>query len=471
MPQLRNRPVRVDSDRTPFVGSDRTIGFAFRSLPVARPGMILVAVGLAVTTGSVLARRAALPPFPRHAVIPSPGVDFVRVGDLDGDGRVDFVGLDSEFDRGTGDPIEVRLKWWRQAAPADGQPAAEDFGTAISIQGAPRDPATLLAVGDVDGDGHRDLLTVEPGGQVNGWLNPDGQAGFGRRTSGGRVLPEAGYVELANIDGDTGDARDDLVLLRDDRDIQWYPSQGAPGELSLGPARSIASRGSGAAKVIALHMGDLNGDGLIDMVTASDATGDRIAWWLQRREGEDRIFERIGEGIEADVRDLSLGDLDADGDADILVTSQVGNQPYQIFAWLNAGDGRSFERDPSVLSQSDSAESKWRSIDAADVDGDGAVDFIASEFTGTRSGGRLCWYENPADGAPSATPDEPGASPSPTGIGGEPTATIAAPSPTPPGPVPSPGSSPSPDPSPGLNPTATSSPAARIYLPFAWLWR
>jgi hypothetical protein len=423
----------------------------------------LFSLGVVSTAGFVLASPAALQPFPRHAVIPSPGVDFVRVGDLDGDGRVDFVGLDTEFDRGTGNPIEVRLKWWRQAAPAEGQPPAEDFGTEIVIQGAPRDPATLLAVGDVDGDGHRDLLTVEPGGQVNGWLNPDGQAGFGRRTSGGRVLPEAGYVELANIDGDTGDTRDDLVLLRDDRDIQWYPSQGQAGELSLGPARSIASRGNGAAKVIALHMGDLNGDGLIDMVTASDATGDRIAWWLQRREGEDRVFERIDEGVEADVRDLSLGDLDGDGDLDILVTSQVGNQPYQVFAWLNAGDGRSFERDANVLSQSAGAESKWRSIAAADVDGDGAVDFITSEFTGTRSGGRLCWYENPADALPTATPEEPVA-----------TATSGA---TDPPPTPSPGPSPTNpggEPSPTPDETATTpmpttpTPTTWIYLPFAW---
>ncbi len=428
---------------------------------ILRPGpMTLLGIALALAisilalqvvgrrTLPTAAEQSALPTFTRQDVIPSPGVNFVRGADLDGDGRVDFVGLDTVYDRGTGNPIELQLTWWRQEAPAPGEPAGFDFDAQPSPRGAPRDLGLLLGVGDLDADGNQDLVTVDPNGQVSAWLNEDGGAGFPQRRSAGRVHSfdvvdgdADAYLEVANLDADL-DRHADLLLVREGRDLTWYPSRGSVGQVDLGPAQTIL-RGTDARQLIAVTTGDLNDDGLVDLATATDKTGDKIAWWLQRMDGDERVFEKIGEGDEDDVRDLTMADLDGDGDLDILVTSQIGSQPYRVFAWLNTGAGTDFERDPTALSSSANNNHKWRSIDAADVNADGAIDFITSEFTENSNSGRLCWYENPGAPVPTAEP-----SAEPTGAATSTPADATA--------TPTVSSTPGDDPSPTANPSEPS---------------
>lgn len=446
--------LRIDGGHRPALNGPRSA--------LALAGLVLLAgaIGTAGARSPVRAGAWALPPFIRQAVIPAPGVDFVRGADLNGDGRPDFVGRDTVYDRGTGNPTEVRLTWWRQEAPEAGEPAGQRFAEQPTLSGASRDPELLLGAGDLDGDGHQDLLTVEPTGQVSAWLNEDGSASFPQRRSGGRVLSGAAYIEVANLDADTGDRRDDLLLVREGRDLSWYPSQGAVGQIDLGPAQTLI-RGSQASKLVAVATGDIDGDGLLDLVTATDKTGDTIAWWRQRLDGQDRVFDPIGEGDEADVRDLSLGDIDGDGDADILVTSQVGNQPYQVYAWLNAGDGKTFERQAESLQTSATKDHKWNAIDVLDVDGDGALDFVASEFTLNSNSGHLCWYENPGPAAPTAEPTTGLPSPTPANPTAPPTA--AGPSPSPGGPSPTP-SPPDPTATPDRTPAAPSATPTRVEI-------
>jgi hypothetical protein len=425
---------------------------------------VLLLLGAALWPAADVARADAdqLKTFVRRDVIPAAGVNFVRVGDLDGDGDVDFAGLDSVYDRGTGNIIETRMTWWRQDDPEQGKGVGSNFSAGIDVRGASRDPDLRLGVGDMDGDGHQDLLSVEPNGQVSAWLNTDGSAIFAGRKSGGRVLTDVDHIEIANLDADSGDSRDDLLVLRDGRDVTWYRSEGEAGEIDLGKAETIL-RGSDVRQVETMTTGDFNGDGLLDLATAMNRTGGEIAWWLQRLDGEDRVFERAGVGTENNVRDLTFGDIDGDGDLDILVTSQVGNRPYEILAWLNSGDGKTFERDEGVMHYGITKDHKYNSIDTADINGDGALDFIASEFTANSNAGHLCWYENPGAPAPTQVPTaQPTPLPSATAPGSTPpSATPPGATPPPPDATPLPSATPPAGTPPGFEPIVT------IHLPFA----
>lgn len=355
--------------------------------------MGLAALGI---VASVMPAAAQAPSFARRAVIPAPEVDFVRTGDLDGNGFVDFLTISKVVD-GTGTPVESRMGWWPQGEPEGGDPPGYNFPTrADSVTGAPRDLDIRVDLGDVDGDGHLDLLALNPGGRLSVWLNPDGDAAYDRKTVVRRgFLSDVDHIEVADVDGD---GRDDVITVRSTRDIQWYPSVGEVGEADFGPQHKLASLGAGN-RVTRLTAGDTNSDGRLDFVT-SNRDRDSIAWWLQS-DSEAGEFSKVGEEREQGVRDLALGDMDADGDLDVLVTSQVGNQAYKVFAWLGDGSGTTFERLDGWLSSSASRGQMWGSIDTSDVNNDGRVDFVASEFG---SNGHLCWYENPGGGGGTATP-------------------------------------------------------------------
>lgn len=336
--------------------------------------------------------------FARRAVIPAPHVDFVRVADLDGNGRPDFLTIAKELD-GSGDPAGSRTEWWPQGDPGEGERPGFEFPSAPeSLTGAPRDIDVRVGAGDVDGDDHQDVLSLRPDGRLTVWLNLDGSGTFANRTIvTRRLLSAVDHLEVADVDGD---GMDDLLLVRSGQDLHWIPSTGSVGAVSFGAQQRITTLASGRLDVTRLDAGDLNGDGRIDLVTSNRVHG-LIAWWHQALD-EAGDFRRVGEGREPGVRDVALGDLDGDGANEVLVTAQNGNQPYEVFAWWNDGGGVAFTRGPDALSASATRGRMWGSIDTADVNGDGHVDFVASEF-GTQ--GHLCWYENPGPpAAPSATP-------------------------------------------------------------------
>jgi hypothetical protein len=80
---------------------------------------------------------------------------------------------------------------------------------------------------------------------------------------------------------------------------------------------------------------------------------------------------------------VSVADLDGDGDLDALSASSYGNE----IAWYEntAGDASSWTK--HVLS---TAATNAKTVLAADIDGDGALDVVAGSF----GAARVAWYEN-----------------------------------------------------------------------------
>ncbi|MFG0255382.1 MAG: FG-GAP-like repeat-containing protein, partial [Rhodopirellula sp. JB053] len=139
--------------------------------------------------------------------------------------------------------------------------------------------------------------------------------------------------------------------------------------------------GSGLDYVFEPELADINGDGHVDILTASYAA-DKVVWFENLGDGtygpEQIVAAEAGYPWEAHV-----ADLDADGDQDVIVGGYFGDLVWQE----NLGD--SFGPAQSI-----DTELYGPFIRSADVDGDGKLDvLVARDF-----GGDIYWYRNEGDG-------------------------------------------------------------------------
>lgn len=129
-------------------------------------------------------------------------------------------------------------------------------------------------------------------------------------------------------------------------------------------------------ETFSLDLGDLNGDGALDMLVPTIARsnlGTRA--WLNDGDGYFEDQTQLGQEHSSAV---ALGDLDGDGDLDAFV-GHIG--PDTI--WLNNGDGHFDDTNQRLAGSFDT-----RGIALGDVDGDGDLDAV------TGGSGNKLWLNN-----------------------------------------------------------------------------
>lgn len=247
---------------------------------------------------------------------------------------------------------------------------------------APDEPTTAIASGDVDGDGSIDFVTCSrrPIVSTTTWANRlwinDGNGSFVEAAASRLPIPnlDVNDVDFADLDNDgdldlvvsTGDYQNELsrVLLNDgsgtfvDATGTWWP---------LGRDRFGQS-------VIA----DLDGDGFKDVYVAGAPADDSRRPRLLLGQGNMslRDISRSGTGRGPDPGSLNfaVGDIDQDGDLDLLVgTSRSPTHGLRPNLLENDGSGGFEEQEsPSLFS----LVHGFNDYALADVDGDSDLDLI-----------------------------------------------------------------------------------------------
>ncbi|MEM7048303.1 MAG: FG-GAP-like repeat-containing protein [Acidobacteriota bacterium] len=140
-----------------------------------------------------------------------------------------------------------------------------------------------------------------------------------------------------------------------------------------------------------LGVADLDGDGDLDLFGSAEIADD-VAWW-ENTAGDGSAWSRHDLELDFDLaRGVAVGDLDGDGDADLVGAAFFSSA---ILWWENdLGSGAACGGDFCEHTVDGSAFGA-NAVALADIDRDGDLDVVGM----LRAGDAVVWYENPGDGS------------------------------------------------------------------------
>ena len=314
----------------------------------------------------------------------------VALADVDGDGDLDL--LVGDYDNGL---VSVCIN--------DG--AANFIGSVTGAQNAPvgRHPVSVAA-GDIDGDGDLDFVTANNGDNSATVRFNNGSLPL-LYTSASTVALGASptAVVLADVDNDG-----DLDLLTSNAG----PSSAPSGSVTLCRNSGTGSFGSPVSFAVGLQpselvLADVDGDGDLDLLTANagSATVTRL---LNNGSGTFASSATISLPAGSTPSGLRAGDVDGDGDLDLLVAQGTGGR---VFTCLNTSGSFAVQARPLRLNRAGTANPVQSvGVTLGDLDGDFDLDLITSDEHG-KVLGSLNLGSLPALPAPTITGLNPASGP------------------------------------------------------------
>jgi len=173
-----------------------------------------------------------------------------------------------------------------------------------------------------------------------------------------------------------------VSAARDDDAIDWFENDGA-----ADPTWTKANIATTADGALDAKVADMDGDGDMDIISASHLD-DTIAWY-ENDGAADPTWTAANIATDADgAVDLEAADMDGDGDMDIVAGSRLDD----TVSWYE-NDGAA---DPTWTAVDIDTSGDWvRDVHIGDLDGDGDLDIVVA----SRNDDTISWYENTCDGS------------------------------------------------------------------------
>ena len=138
---------------------------------------------------------------------------------------------------------------------------------------------------------------------------------------------------------------------------------------------------SGSYRTVAI--GDLNNDGFDDFAGGSSEPGGVSIWYKQK---DTNFLKPLNLPFKGDVRSVDLADVNGDGLKDVICSVQ--RESSGILVWLNDIEGAWAKGESPILIN------RYEGIEMADINNDGYYDIVAANATSDTHGGVQVWLGN-----------------------------------------------------------------------------
>ena len=314
-------------------------------------------------------------PWIRHTIIGSgDGYEDMVPFDVNGDGAVDIVcSFDPTF---SGKP---EIVWFQNPRGQGGNPITDTW--TMHVVGPGLGENNVL-IADIDGDGKMDIVT------------PSTVFFQNSSSSWTPVQYSQSFRGVALLDIGSGNGSINLVGTQPGSpySVSWWENPRETGGNArtdkwvmhiIGPGYPCSpdncSAASGSGEVAAYNATDVNGDGMMDVISGqSEGPGGGIApppggmiWWQapsDRRNGT--WIKHTMDFTMIDVHKIQVGDMDKNGTLDILAVEQDQSPLNRVAVFYNDGKGNLTEQ---IISNA-----KGHNDPIGDVTGNGSLDILNS---------------------------------------------------------------------------------------------
>ncbi|MCC5824285.1 MAG: VCBS repeat-containing protein [Phycisphaerales bacterium] len=297
------------------------------------------------------------------------GVWSVRAGDINGNGRLDLVSAER---------LDNRVAWYENLGGLN-PTFQRRVIPIVAID------ARAVHLADMNNNGHLDILVASFGDNTVAWYQNSGSNPpvFTKRT----LTTQANGARSVFAADLTGNGYMDVISASEnDNTVAWYRNSGGPNPTFT--RHVITDQAIGASSVFAA---DINGNGLIDIVSAA-RLGFEIAWYENSGGSNPNFTRRVISTTQNRAEFVVAADIDNDGDIDILSASTTARE----IVWFsnNGGSVPSFTEyviDPDI--------GQPVSLAVADINENGYLDVVAAALIDNK----VFWYENDGTRIPNFT--------------------------------------------------------------------
>jgi hypothetical protein len=304
-------------------------------------------------------------------------------GDLNGDGRLDLVAIG----HGNNTPCRLLVLMQNASGNYDGI-SQEPMGVNQGLCNG-RD---ALALGDVDGDGDLDLIAQGTDNTSTPRLILFLNDGTGTLIQQPDIFGPGlfqGAVALGDVDGDG-----DLDLAASGQDSNGverfliFSNNGAGGFTLTQQPRGV---NTGYFQGSSLVFGDVDSDGDLDIVISGGGNNTKSLHVYKNNAGQFSLSQQLvvgSEGLNNSL--LRLADLDRDGDLDLVAVGNNfdGGQRVRLVTFQNLG--QSFSNSFTTLKELPGGS--WAGLAVGDCNGDGYPDVFANGHDGLNF--RLFYFQS-----------------------------------------------------------------------------